>query len=49
MRKNIKESLNDLFEEYFQNEVAEHHVENLSSKTLMLFKDEPKEHKRAVS
>lgn len=35
-----------MFEEYFANETSEHVVENLSSKTLMLFKDDSK---RSVS
>lgn len=39
----------DLFEEYFQNEKSEHVVENLSSKTLMLFKDDSAVQKRAVT
>ncbi|EGR31420.1 intermediate chain 2, putative [Ichthyophthirius multifiliis] len=39
----------DLLEEYFQGEVSDHIVENLSSKTLMLFKNEKEEFKRSVS
>lgn len=30
----------DLFEEYFENEESEHFVENINTKTLMLFKDQ---------
>eukprot|EP00825_Cyclidium_porcatum_P019190 TRINITY_DN217_c0_g1_i3.p1 TRINITY_DN217_c0_g1~~TRINITY_DN217_c0_g1_i3.p1 ORF type:complete len:356 (+),score=75.60 TRINITY_DN217_c0_g1_i3:194-1261(+) len=39
----------DLFEEYFENEQSEHIVENLSTKTLMLFKDKNAPCKRSVS
>jgi len=38
-----------LLEEYFDGETSEHVVENLSSKTLMLFKDEKELCKRSVS
>jgi len=38
-----------LFEEYFNGESSEHLVVNLSSKTLMLFKDENEVCKRSVS
>ena len=30
---------NDMFEEYFAGEVPEHQTENISTKTVMLFKD----------
>lgn len=39
----------DLFEEYFLDEESEHQVENLSTKTLMLFKDQSDGVKRSVS
>lgn len=39
----------DLFEEYFEDEVSEHIVETLSTKTLMLFKDQNDVCKRSVS
>ena len=39
----------DLFEEYFLDEESEHQVENLSTKTLMLFKDQADTNKRSVS
>ena len=39
----------DLFEEYFQNEQSEHIVESLSSKTLMLFKNDSEICKCSVS
>jgi dynein intermediate chain 2 len=38
----------DIFEEYFEGEKSEHHVEKLNTKTLSLFKDE-KDIKRGVS
>jgi dynein intermediate chain 2 len=38
----------DLFEEYFAGEAAEHLSENISTKTLMIFKD-PNNIKRAVT
>lgn len=39
----------DMFEEYFENEISDHVVENLSTKTIMLFKDHSEICKRAVS
>jgi len=40
----------NLFEEYFENEYSDHIVENLNSKTLMLFKDDASDDcKRSVS
>lgn len=34
----LKNNQIDMFEEYFVNEESEHIVENISTKTLMLFK-----------
>ncbi len=39
----------DMFEEYFLNEESDHVVENISTKTLMLFKDPADVCKRSVS
>lgn len=38
-----------MFEEYFENEISEHVVENLSTKTIMLFKDHSEICKRSVT
>lgn len=38
-----------MFEEYFENEISEHIVENLSTKTIMLFKDHSEICKRSVT
>jgi len=38
-----------MFEEYFENEISDHVVENLSTKTIMLFKDHSEVCKRSVS
>lgn len=38
-----------MFEEYFENEASEHVVENITTKTIMLFKDHSEICRRAVS
>lgn len=38
-----------MYEEYFENEISDHVVENLSTKTIMLFKDHVVTTKRTVS
>lgn len=38
-----------MFEEYFENELSEHIVENLSTKTIMLFKDHSEICERSVT
>lgn len=48
-RTMLKNNQIDMFEEYFVNEESEHIVENISTKTLMLFKDPPDVCKRSVS
>lgn len=39
----------DMFEEYFENEVPDHNIEKLSVKTLLLFKDPEKGHRRCIN
>lgn len=45
----LKNNQIDMFEEYFVNEESDHIVENISTKTLMLFKDPADVCKRSVS